>query len=272
MLFIDQSIGDHGHSHGGGAEVDHSGDLKANCTHTEGNGDNHHPNLSNQHVDDKKPKQHGHSHDTTHTNGQGHELKTSSDTSSGNEPLSKSAAVILTIGLSVHNVLEGVSIGLSPTQEKLIVIMIGVCTHKLIDSFFLGMMFMRSNWLDRTGYFIMFLFSLSGPVGVLIGFLLQNGAPLIVQGVMTSLTTGTFLYIAMTEIMPTEFVSQKNKILKICGFIFGFSLFAIFMLFDEHAHEHGGGHENGHGHSHGHSHENDGEGCVQNCIKLLANT
>lgn len=106
---------------------------------------------------------------------------------------SKSAVMILYIGLSVHNILEGVSIGLSPSKEKLILIMIGVCTHKLIDSFFLGMMFLRANWVDTNSHIIMCLFCLTGPSGVLIGFLMHDGAPLIAQAIMTSLTTGTFL-------------------------------------------------------------------------------
>jgi len=48
---------------------------------------------------------------------------------------SKSAAVILTIGLTVHNILEGIAIGLSPSQEKLIMILIGICPHNLLESF-----------------------------------------------------------------------------------------------------------------------------------------
>jgi len=39
----------------------------------------------------------------------------------------------------------------------------------------------------------MILVSFTGPIGALIGFILKNGAPLIVQAIMTSLTTGTFL-------------------------------------------------------------------------------
>lgn len=56
-----------------------------------------------------------------------------STVSNGRSP--KSAAIILTIGLTVHNILEGVAIGLSPSQEKLIMILIGICPHNLLESF-----------------------------------------------------------------------------------------------------------------------------------------
>jgi len=127
-----------------------------------------------------------------------------------------------------------------------------VCSHKLIDSFFLGMMFMRSNWLDKSGYTIMFLFTLTGPLGALLGFLLHNSAPLIVQGIMTSLTTGTFLYIAMTEIISEEFHKHEHKNLKLFGFIVGLLCFSLFISFDQHSHSHG---SNDNDHCHGHNHE-----------------
>lgn len=63
----------------------------------------------------------------------------------------KSAAIILTIGLTVHNILEGIAIGLSPSQEKLIMILIGICPHNLLESFYLGMQFIKSNWKDWLG-------------------------------------------------------------------------------------------------------------------------
>lgn len=98
---------------------------------------------SNNHVQvsSSKESNHGHSHGHSHSNSP--------------QKNSKSAAVILTIGLTVHNILEGVAIGLSPSQEKLVMILIGICPHNLLESFYLGMMFIKSNWLDATGYTLM---------------------------------------------------------------------------------------------------------------------
>lgn len=61
------------------------------------------------------------------------DIKDLKTVSNGRSP--KSAAIILTIGLTVHNILEGVAIGLSPSQEKLIMILIGICPHNLLESF-----------------------------------------------------------------------------------------------------------------------------------------
>lgn len=54
---------------------------------------------------------------------------------------SKTAAIILSVGLLVHNIFEGMSIGLSKTKADLIIIMIAVCSHKMITAFSLGLAF-----------------------------------------------------------------------------------------------------------------------------------
>lgn len=90
---------------------------------------------------------------------------------------------------------------------------------------------------------------------------MQDGAPMIAQAIMTSLTTGTFLYIAMTEIMPHEFANPQFKNMKILGFLVGFMCFNVFMYLESnggHGHSHGGEHGgDGHGGHEGHGH-NDG--------------
>lgn len=142
---------------------------------------------------------------------------------------SESVTISLFVGLSVHNILEGISIGLSPTYEKLIVITIGVCIHKLVDSFVLGMMILNSNWKDTKSYLFMFMFCLSGPLGVIIGFIAQNNVPLLIRAILTSLTVGTFLYISLTEIASHEFKNLEYKNIKMAGFVLGILLFAVFM-------------------------------------------
>lgn len=137
--------------------------------------------------------------------------------------------ITLFVGLSVHNILEGISIGLSPTFDKLMVITIGVGIHKLVDSFVMGMMILNSNWQDAKAYLFMFLFCLTGPSGVAIGFVAQNNIPLIIRAVLTSITVGTFLFIALTEIAAHEFKNAEYKNTKMAGFVLGIVLFALFM-------------------------------------------
>mmetsp|Transcript_70753 Transcript_70753/g.152432 ORF Transcript_70753/g.152432 Transcript_70753/m.152432 type:complete len:88 (+) Transcript_70753:504-767(+) len=56
-------------------------------------------------------------------------------------PSTRTAALILSVGLLIHNIFEGMSIGLQTTPEQLLIIMIAVCSHKVITAFSLGLSF-----------------------------------------------------------------------------------------------------------------------------------
>jgi len=59
---------------------------------------------------------------------------------------SKTAAIILAAGLLLHNIFEGMSVGLSRDMGQLAVIMVAVCSHKVITSFSLGLSFHQAKW------------------------------------------------------------------------------------------------------------------------------
>eukprot|EP00801_Mesodinium_rubrum_P004478 Mrub_04481.p1 GENE.Mrub_04481~~Mrub_04481.p1 ORF type:complete len:406 (-),score=43.38 Mrub_04481:48-1142(-) len=144
------------------------------------------------------------------------------------------SSVSLGVGLSVHNILEGISIGLTPDADKLIAVSMGIGVHKIIDSFFLGMLIMKSNYSQTKSYLFMSLFCLTGPLGLMVGFIVQANISTIVQAVLTSFTVGTFLYISLTEIASHEFGNNQNRQYKMAGFIVGIICFALFMYFNEH--------------------------------------
>lgn len=142
----------------------------------------------------------------------------------------RSGSIILAVGLLIHNIFEGISIGLAPSRDKLIVMMVAVCAHKTITAFSLGLSFLKSDWFDVASYCIMITFTVAGPIGSVIGFWLSASAPVVVTGIMMSLTCGTFLYISMTEVVSVEFSKVENKIIKILGFMMGLATFSVFVL------------------------------------------
>lgn len=106
---------------------------------------------------------------------------------------SKTAALILSIGLLIHNIFEGLSIGLSKDQNALIIMMIAVCSHKLITAFSLGLSFHTAGWWDCSSITVMSVFTVAGPIGTLVGFILASDAPEVLAAIFMSITTGTFL-------------------------------------------------------------------------------
>jgi len=76
-------------------------------------------------------------------------------------------------------------------------------------------------------------FTLAGPLGTMIGFILQNEAPLVLQGIFMSITSGTFLYIALTEVVALEFSKVEHKLVKFIGLICGITALSCLLLIKE---------------------------------------
>lgn len=146
MLVIDQTVGEVETSPVSEAGAGTSEKLLTNNEHKVNSNSNNNTNKNNHvstHEVDIKPKESKPLVNTTGHSSNNVQITNSKDKLDNNTHAhshhtgknSKSAAVILTIGLTVHNILEGIAIGLSPSQEKLIMILIGICPHNLLESF-----------------------------------------------------------------------------------------------------------------------------------------
>mmetsp|Transcript_93211 Transcript_93211/g.201618 ORF Transcript_93211/g.201618 Transcript_93211/m.201618 type:complete len:101 (+) Transcript_93211:222-524(+) len=100
---------------------------------------------------------------------------------------------MLTIGLLLHNVFEGMSIGVQSSVQGLSLMLIAVCSHKVVVAFSLGLSFHRAQWKNATANLAITLFLISGPLGTVVGILVAQESPPIVSAVLISLTLGTFL-------------------------------------------------------------------------------
>ena len=84
-------------------------------------------------------------------------------------------------------------------------------------------------------YLIITLFAGIGPVGVAIGIGLSAAASEFVEGIFLSISTGTFLYVACSEVIIEEFSTPEKRYLKYflyfggCIFAAGLSLLEYFM-------------------------------------------
>lgn len=83
---------------------------------------------------------------------------------------------------------------------------------------------------------ILAIFILTSPVGIAIGILIEGEDPS-VESVFLSLCTGTFIYIAASEIIAEEFSVKSYKIQKYISYLLGIATFAILAHFFGHDHE-----------------------------------
>ena len=141
------------------------------------------------------------------------------------------------VSLSFHSVMEGIAIG-SQTHPAWD-IFIAVIAHKALVGFSLGLEMQIHNVTKIRLFYSILIFSLMSPFGIVIGWLLIGGLSTssssssdeieesISSGICTALSAGTFLYVAVMEIIPQELQNRKNQFIKSAALCSGFLIFGL---------------------------------------------
>jgi len=146
----------------------------------------------------------------------------------------KLSAFILLLSLSIHGLFECLALGIQTVYKKTLFLFIALMIHKWAEAFALGILFVKAKFSKKFFYLIIILFSIVGPVGVGIGIVLAQTAGELVEGIFLSISTGTFLYVACSEVIIEEFSTPEKRYIKFglylvgCVFAAGLSLLEYF--------------------------------------------
>ena len=136
---------------------------------------------------------------------------------------------ILLIALSIHGIFEGIALGVMNTQRNCFLLFIAIIVHKWAESFALGISFFKSGFEQSLFIKMITIFTLFCPLGIFIGMYFTD-AGFLMRGIMLSLSGGTFLYVATSEVIVEEFsMSQENGI-KFLWYLFGAILTFVITL------------------------------------------
>lgn len=153
------------------------------------------------------------------------------------ENIGKSSAFepyLLALILSIHSFIAGAALGIEKTILASIVLFIAIIAHKGGASFALGISMVRGEVIRRRHIKVILLFSIMTPLGIFLGSALnktfgsQTGQ--ILEGVFDSLAAGTFIYVAVLDIIEEEFSIPGNELLKFLSIIAGLSLMALLAI------------------------------------------
>jgi zinc transporter 1/2/3 len=135
-------------------------------------------------------------------------------------PTSSITPYILLIALSVHGIFEGIALGVMNTIKECSILFSAIILHKWAAAFALGISFYKSG--TETDLFIkmIILFTSFGPIGIIIGMLFSDAGNLI-KGIMLSISGGTFIYVAASEVIVEEFSLSKKTNIKFLWFLLG---------------------------------------------------
>jgi len=138
---------------------------------------------------------------------------------------------VLMLALSVHSIIAGVALGL---EDELIVattILIAVLAHKATASMALAISFLKGNLAVARRRRLLLLFYSMTPIGLLVGttgaHFLDGTDEATIEGLFDALAAGTFLYIAIVNILTEEFHSTDNRIPLFAMTFLGFGFMAL---------------------------------------------
>lgn len=190
---------------------------------------------------------HGSGHGHSHGGGDGHShFNVSSDTS-------YIVAYLLVLALSFHSIFEGIALGTQDSMPAIISLSIAILAHTPLAGFALGVSLVKARAAPVMAWTCLFLFSVMTPLGTVLGILLSvflEGHTLqLVSAVFQAFSAGTFLFVALEEIIPKEMAMKKDKKLKLTLAVLGFLAMAGVKL-AEPGHSHGPHDHDDHDHDH----------------------
>lgn len=163
--------------------------------------------------------------------GHGHSHGTFEDTHSNR-------SIVLLLALSLHRIFEGMSVGLQSSTMNVWNLFIAIVCHESIIGFSLGLQFVKNKFSIHRILVLTMVCSMFEPIGVGIGtIVVELGEPSrtldIVNGVLQSLATGTFIYITFFEILQEEIMPGEASMLKLLSVVGGFCVMAALCAIPE---------------------------------------
>ena len=177
-----------------------------------------------------------HTRSTSHHSHDGHGHSHAIDIFSQNTGL---RCAVLLIALSIHALFEGMAVGLQDELAKLVNLFIGVIVHECLVSFAMGISLAKQRLRVTTVVKLALLLCAMIPIGISLGLVIgvvHNFAGSITSAVLQALAAGTFIYVIFMEILPAELNVQRDRLLKVFFFFFGFVLIACIQVATGHEH------------------------------------
>ncbi len=145
------------------------------------------------------------------------------------------------VGLGIHACVDGLMLASAfyIAGGLGLVALVGMCIHKFIDSFSLSSTFLLSNRDKKSALRYLFVFALITPTSAVISNIALNGMSFDgITGISLSLSTGTFMYVALCGMLPEAFHREEQDIKSFVVLLTGIAIAAISFLLFGHSHTH----------------------------------
>ncbi|KAG5062925.1 hypothetical protein AAZX31_02G118700 [Glycine max] len=124
-------------------------------------------------------------------------------------------AQVLEMGIVVHSVVIGLSLGASLNPCTIRPLIAALCFHQLFEGMGLGGCILQAEYGMKVKAIMVFFFSATTPFGIALGIGLSNvysdASPtaLIVEGILNAVSAGLLNYMALVELLGADFMGPK---------------------------------------------------------------
>lgn len=149
--------------------------------------------------------------------------------------------LLIVLALSVHELFEGLAVGLEGSASTVWYMFGAVAAHKFVIAFCVGveLIVARTSFWLAIGY--VFIYSVVSPLGIGIGIFLSNGTNAddmqVISVILQGLASGTLLYVIFFEVLSKDRSGLLQYLAVLIGFFFMFGI--MFLTSHGHSHSHG---------------------------------
>ncbi|MBA0785809.1 hypothetical protein Gotri_024813 [Gossypium trilobum] len=124
-------------------------------------------------------------------------------------------AMVLELGIVVHSVVIGLSLGASNNTCTIKGLVAALCFHQMFEGMGLGGCILQAEYKAMKKFTMAFFFSVTTPFGTALGIALSNtykdNSPtaLITEGLLNASSAGLLIYMALVDLLSAEFMGQK---------------------------------------------------------------
>ncbi|EAY13175.1 ZIP Zinc transporter family protein [Trichomonas vaginalis G3] len=145
------------------------------------------------------------------------------------------------IVLSIHSFVESFAFGFMKTNAAILAFFFAFIGHKPVECFVLGLQILHTRPPKSKYICLMSTFAAVSPLTIMVTSFFAHATSEIFNGVVTSISTGVFIYIGFHELQETlekcRLNEYRQRLIHVLWFIFGLLWMCIMNLFaGEHEH------------------------------------
>ena len=126
--------------------------------------------------------------------------------------------LVLLVVLSIHSIIAGIALGIATELAASLLVMIAILSHKGSAAFALMVSVQVAGADRKRQWRVLTIFVVMTPLGIIAGTLasglFEGHAALLFEGCFNALAAGTFIYVAILDVIDAEMTRADDRIAK----------------------------------------------------------